>query len=74
VLHQTADKAGLDDMRFSALEIADYRQRNHTLSGLVEYHSMSFTDCGVAAATGYDAGGFGRPRREWPAQWHSPVC
>ena len=50
VLHQTAHKAGFEDMTFSAQEIADYRQRNHTLSGLVEYHSMSFTLYGGAEA------------------------
>jgi putative ABC transport system permease protein len=43
VLRQTAHKAGFNDLSFSAQEIADYRRRNRTLSGLVEYHSMSFT-------------------------------
>jgi predicted permease len=30
-------------MRFSVSELNDYRQRNHTLDSIVEYHSMTFT-------------------------------
>ena len=30
-------------MNFSVAELTDYRQRNHTLDSIVEYHSMTFT-------------------------------
>jgi putative ABC transport system permease protein len=42
VLRQQAKLLGLDDIRISPLEIADYRARSRTLAGLAEYHSMSF--------------------------------
>ncbi len=42
-LRQEASKAGVDNMRFSVPEIDDYRQRNRTLGGMVEYHGMQFT-------------------------------
>jgi predicted permease len=42
VLHQHAAKAGRPDIPFSVKEIDDYRNANHTLSSLVEHHSMSF--------------------------------
>jgi len=42
-VRQTEKKVGVDDLSFSVQEIADYRKQNHTLAGLVEYHSMSFT-------------------------------
>jgi len=42
-LRQQAARAGVADMKFSVQEINDYRQRNRTLEGLVEYHSMRFT-------------------------------
>lgn len=42
-LRQRAPLAGVDDMRFSVKEIRDYREQNHTLDAVVEYHSMSFT-------------------------------
>ncbi len=41
-LRQEAPHAGFRNVNFSVHEIEDYRQQNHTLSGLVEYHSMSF--------------------------------
>jgi len=41
-LRQEAQKQGIDDLGFSVHEIEDYRSQNRTLSGLVEYHSMSF--------------------------------
>ena len=41
-IRQQAQKQGLDDIGFSAHEIQDYREQNQTLSGLVEYHAMSF--------------------------------
>jgi putative ABC transport system permease protein len=43
VVHQVAPKAGENDVRFSVKEIKDYREQNHTLSSLVEYHAMTFT-------------------------------
>lgn len=42
-VRQQEPRIGTDDLGFSVLEINDYRQQNHTLSSLVEYHSMSFT-------------------------------
>ena len=41
-IRQQAAKEGIDDIAFSAHEIEDYRGQNQTLSGLVEYHTMSF--------------------------------
>ena len=41
-LRQQQNKLGLDDIQFSVHEINDYREQNHTLSGLVEFHAMSF--------------------------------
>jgi putative ABC transport system permease protein len=43
VIHEQAQKIGIDDIGFSVHEISDFRKQNHTLAGLVEYHSMSFT-------------------------------
>ncbi|HLY62685.1 MAG TPA: ABC transporter permease [Terriglobia bacterium] len=43
VIHQMATKAESGEMSFSVQEINDYRNQNQTLSGLVEYHSMTFT-------------------------------
>lgn len=42
-IRQQEQKLGIPDMGFSVKEIEDYRAQNRTLSGLVEYHSMSFT-------------------------------
>ena len=42
-IEQQAQKAGIGDLQFSAHEVDDYRAQNHTLSELVEYHTMSFT-------------------------------
>ena len=42
-IRQQEKKVGIDDMGFSVPEIVDYRQQNHTLAGLVEFHAMSFT-------------------------------
>ena len=42
VLHQAAPKAHVNDFPFSVKEIADYRQGNHTLEGIVEHHTMNF--------------------------------
>jgi putative ABC transport system permease protein len=42
-LRQQQKKLGVEDLSFSVKEIEDYRAQNRTLSGLVEYHAMSFT-------------------------------
>jgi putative ABC transport system permease protein len=41
-VRQQAQREGIDDIGFSVDEIQDYREQNRTLSGLVEYHNMSF--------------------------------
>jgi putative ABC transport system permease protein len=41
-IRQQAQKQGLDDIGFSVHEIQDYREQNQTLTGLMEYHAMSF--------------------------------
>jgi putative ABC transport system permease protein len=41
-LRQEQEKLGMDDIQFSAHEIQDYREQNHSLTGLVEFHAMSF--------------------------------
>jgi putative ABC transport system permease protein len=42
-IRQQEKKLGIEDLSFSVKEIEDYRTQNRTLSGLVEYHAMSFT-------------------------------
>ena len=42
VLHQQAPHAHLADVPFSYKELVDYREQNHTLDAVVEYHSMAF--------------------------------
>ena len=42
VLKQQASKANLGNVGFSPKEVFDYRDYNHTLESVVEYHSMSF--------------------------------
>lgn len=41
-IRQQEKKLGINDLGFSVKEIQDFREQNRTLSGLVEYHSMSF--------------------------------
>jgi putative ABC transport system permease protein len=41
-LRQQQKKLGIEDIQFSVHEIQDYREQNRSLSGLVEYHAMSF--------------------------------
>ena len=41
-LRQDAPGIGVEDARFSPPELADYAAQNRTLSGVAEYHSMSF--------------------------------
>ncbi len=50
VIRQRAPKAGVDDMNYSVQEVSDYREQNQTLSGLVEYHGMTFTLLGKGEA------------------------
>jgi putative ABC transport system permease protein len=50
IVRQQAPKAGVADLAFSVREINDYRQQNHTLSELAEYHSMTFTLLGHGQA------------------------
>jgi hypothetical protein len=50
VLRQPEPKLGIDDIGFSPLDVADYRQQNGSLSGVVEYHGMSFTLLGGSEA------------------------
>jgi putative ABC transport system permease protein len=42
-VREKATKVGEDHVQFSVPEIGDFRERNHTLSDLAEYHGMSFT-------------------------------
>jgi len=42
-IRQQEKKLSIEDWGFSVKEIEDYRAQNRTLSGLVEYHAMSFT-------------------------------
>src|SRR5690348_12868190 len=41
-LRQQETRLGITDLGFSVKEIRDFRDQNHSLSGLVEYHTMSF--------------------------------
>jgi putative ABC transport system permease protein len=42
VLHQQATQTHVSNVLFSVPEIGDYRENNHTLDAVVEYHSMDF--------------------------------
>ncbi len=42
VVHQKSSRTNQPNLPFSAQEIFDYRDNSHTLSGLVEHHSMNF--------------------------------
>jgi predicted permease len=42
VLHQQANRIHVPDFPFSAKEIFDYRDQNHTLEDVVEHHTMTF--------------------------------
>jgi putative ABC transport system permease protein len=50
VLQNRQVKLGNENVGFSVPEIQDYRQRTRTLTGLVEYHTMTFTLFGGAEA------------------------
>src|SRR5580692_1247955 len=42
VVHQKSTRTNQPNLPFSAQEIFDYRDTSHTLSGLVEHHTMNF--------------------------------
>ena len=48
IVRQSGPKAGVTEIPWSVNDLNDYRQRNRTLSDLVEYHSMTFTLLGGA--------------------------
>ncbi len=50
VLRQVATKATIPNVPFSAKEIFDYRDHNHTLQDVVEHHTMSFLLLGKDSA------------------------
>ena len=50
VLHQQATRANAADVPFSAKEVFDYRDQNHTLASVVEHHSMVFLLLGKDSA------------------------
>ncbi len=56
VLRQRSPKAAIATVSFSPMEFNDYQQQNHTLSGMVEYHSMTFTLLGQSDAERVRAG------------------
>ena len=62
VLRQPAVKQGNNNIAFSVQEIQDFRKQNASLTGLVEYHGMSFTLFGGSEArrvrTGVVSAGF----------------
>jgi putative ABC transport system permease protein len=49
VLQNRQVKLDVENTGFSVPEIQDYRERNRSLSGIVEYHSMTFTLFGAEA-------------------------
>jgi len=87
-LRQDAPAIGVEDASFSPLEVSDYATQTQTLSGVVEYHSMSFillggkeperVQTGVVSANFFDVMGvrplFGRTfARGEDAQGAEPV-
>ncbi len=50
VLHQQLKQAHIDNMPFSVKELQDYCDRNHTMTGLVEHHTMNFLLMGKDSA------------------------
>ncbi len=49
IVQQLSPKTATTAVNFSPTEFNDYKQQNHTLSGMVEYHSMAFTLLGSEA-------------------------
>jgi putative ABC transport system permease protein len=64
ILRQSGAKAGAGNIPWSVSDLRDYRERNRTLSDLVEYHSMTFTLLGGSephqVRTGVVSNGFFR--------------
>ena len=62
VVRQSATGQAVDDISFSVKEVDDYRHQNQTLSGLEEYHTMTFTLLGreepLRVQTGVVSAGF----------------
>jgi len=56
VLKQQATKAKIENAPFSPKEVFDYRDYNHTLQSVVEYHSMSFLLLGKDSAERVQSG------------------
>ncbi|MBZ5620928.1 MAG: ABC transporter permease [Acidobacteriia bacterium] len=50
VVHQKSPRTNQPNVPFSAQEIFDYRDNSHTLSGLVEHHTMNFLLLGKDSA------------------------
>ncbi|HTP86348.1 MAG TPA: permease prefix domain 1-containing protein, partial [Bryobacteraceae bacterium] len=50
VLHQEASAVNVPDIPFSVHEVTDYRDGNHTLSSVVEHHTMTFLLIGKDSA------------------------
>jgi putative ABC transport system permease protein len=50
VVHQKSSRTNQPNLPFSAQEIFDYRDNSHTLSGLVEHHTMNFLLLGKDSA------------------------
>ncbi len=48
IVRQQTQSVGMDDIGFSVKEVQDYRAMNGSFSGLVEYHTMTFTLLGGA--------------------------
>src|SRR6185295_4219763 len=42
VIHQPAPLARIPDLGFSVKEVNEYREQNHSMDSVVEYHSMNF--------------------------------
>src|ERR1700731_3877057 len=42
VVHQKSSRTNQPNLPFSAQEIFDYRDNSHTLSGLVDHHTINF--------------------------------
>jgi putative ABC transport system permease protein len=42
IMHQQQVKTNVEPLSFSVSEMNDYRQQNHTLDGVVEYHNMRY--------------------------------
>ncbi|HKE27496.1 MAG TPA: ABC transporter permease [Bryobacteraceae bacterium] len=56
VLHENAPRAHVIDFPFNVKEICDYRDRNHTLTDVVEHHTMNFLLIGKDSAERVETG------------------